>query len=57
MEKRAESPDVSDARLKHLDAFKARYEKLDELANEVVITIDTEMTLEENLADILAGRG
>ena len=26
LEKRAESPDVSDARLKHLDEFKARYE-------------------------------
>jgi predicted kinase len=57
LEKRSEFPEVSDARLKHLDAFKDRYEKLDELANEVVITIDTEMTLEANVADILARHG
>jgi hypothetical protein len=57
LEKRAESPDVSDARLKHLDTFQARYEKLDELADEVVITIDTETTLEVNVADILAHHG
>jgi hypothetical protein len=57
LEKRAESPDVSDARLKHLEAFKDRYEKLDELADDVVFTIDTEMPLEANVADILAPQG
>jgi aminoglycoside phosphotransferase family enzyme/predicted kinase len=54
---RDNSPGVSDARLKHLNAFKARYEALDEIADEILIAIDTELPIEENLATILARHG
>jgi predicted kinase len=54
LKKRTTDHDVSDARLKHLDAFKIRYEALDEISDENLIAIDTEMPLKENMTDILA---
>jgi hypothetical protein len=54
LEKRDTTSQVTDARLKHLDAFKAVYEALDEISNEILISIDTERPLKENVAEILS---
>jgi predicted kinase len=54
LKKRAETPEISDARLKHLDGFKGRYEALDEISSRSLITIDTARPLKENLAEILS---
>jgi aminoglycoside phosphotransferase family enzyme/predicted kinase len=45
---------VSDARLDHLDAFKSWYEALDEISNEIFVSVDTERPLNENVAKILS---
>jgi predicted kinase len=51
---RAQDGDVSDARLKHLDAFKKRYEAFDAHYNAIYFQVDTEKPLKENLAHILS---
>jgi len=54
LKKRASGGGVSDARLKHLDAFKARYETFDENSLATLIHLDTEKQLKKNMAAILA---
>jgi len=54
LEKRNDGHDVSDARLKHLDGFKRRYEAFNDIGSAIVIAIDTEKPLEENMAVLLA---
>jgi aminoglycoside phosphotransferase family enzyme/predicted kinase len=54
LKRRAAVPQASDARLKHLEAFRAQYEALDEISDEILISIDTERSLEENVAKILS---
>ena len=44
----------SDARLPHLEAFKSRYERLDEIAGEIRIPVNTEKPLAETIETILA---
>ncbi len=51
--KRSSNEGVSDARLKHLDAFKERYEAFDENYNDVLFHVDTEKPLQEIMAGIL----
>jgi len=54
LEKRNDDHDVSDARLKHLDGFKRRYETFNDIGSAIDIAIDTEKPLEENMAVLLA---
>jgi aminoglycoside phosphotransferase family enzyme/predicted kinase len=54
LKRRDAAHQVSDARLKHLDAFKARYEPLDDIEDETLISVDTEKPLKENVAEILS---
>ena len=54
LEKRGTTAQASDARLKHLEAFRFRYEALDEISNEIFVSIDTERPLKENVAKILS---
>jgi thymidylate kinase len=54
LKKRAEAPEISDARLKHLDGFKSRYKELDEITSENLFRIDTEKSLKDNVAEILS---
>jgi aminoglycoside phosphotransferase family enzyme/predicted kinase len=54
LKKRTEAPEISDARLKHLDGFKSRYKELDEITSENLFRIDTEKSLKDNVAEILS---
>lgn len=51
--RRRKSPAISDARLKHLEQFKSRYEAPDEIPAGNKITVDTERSLAETVAKIL----
>lgn len=53
LKKRPLNGSVSDARLKHLNAFKERYEAFDENHNAILFPVDTEKPLKEIMADIL----
>ena len=48
------SPTISDARLRHFKQFKARFEPISELGDEMHICIDTDMPLEEGMRQILS---
>lgn len=54
LRKRSKTPAISDARLKHLEEFKFRYEALDEIPAGVKIPVDTEKPLAENVEKILS---
>jgi aminoglycoside phosphotransferase family enzyme/predicted kinase len=54
LQERTESGPVSDARLQHLEKLEASFEKLDDLAGECRIRVDTERGLSSNLQRILA---
>ena len=45
---------VSDARLHHFEQIKARFEPLNEVSDEMHITVDTERPLEESMGQILS---
>jgi predicted kinase len=49
----ASSP-ASDARLRHLQAFKAHFEEPREISSELIISVDTERLLNENVAEIIS---
>jgi hypothetical protein len=49
---RIKSPTISDARLKHLEKLKSRFEALDEIPAEIKITADTERPLAEIIEKI-----
>jgi len=50
---RSNSPAISDARLKHLEEFKSRYEAPDEIPAGIKITVNTERSLAETVEKIL----
>jgi len=45
---------VSDARLRHFEQIKARFEPLNEVRDEMHIGVDTEMPLEQSMEHILS---
>jgi aminoglycoside phosphotransferase family enzyme/predicted kinase len=51
---RDEISSVSDARLRHLEQIKARFEPLNEVRDEMHICVDTERPLEESMEHILS---
>jgi len=52
--RREATSSVSDARLRHLEHMKARFQSLNEVRNEMHIGVDTEMPLEESMEHILS---
>jgi predicted kinase len=54
---RSKSPAISDARLKHLEELKSRFEVLDEIPSGVKITADTERPLAEIVEKVISQVG
>jgi len=52
--RREATSSVSDARLRHFEQFKARFEPLDEIRDEMHLRVDTQRPLEESLQYILS---
>jgi aminoglycoside phosphotransferase family enzyme/predicted kinase len=52
--RREATSSVSDARLRHFEEFKARFEPLNEVRDEMHIRVDTERPLEESMEHILS---
>jgi hypothetical protein len=50
---RSKSPAISDARLRHLEEFKSRYEAPDEIPPGIKIIVNTERSLAETVEKIL----
>jgi predicted kinase len=52
--RREATSSVSDARLRHFEEIKARFEPLNEVRDEMHISVDTEKPLEESMEHILS---
>jgi len=52
--RREEKPSVSDARLRHFEQIKVRFEPLNEVRDEMYIGVDTERPLEQSMEQILS---
>jgi len=54
LKKRDTIPSISDARLEHFDDLKAAYEPLDEISQDIHITVDTRKSFDNNIREILS---
>ena len=52
--KRRTGPSISDARIRHFEQFKKRFEPLNEIPDEIHIPVDTARPLKENIQKILS---
>jgi len=52
--KRRTGPSISDARIRHFEQFKKRFEPLNEIPDEIHIPVDTQRPLKENIQKILS---